>query len=76
MRGQEEYEAGPVPGSRSILLDRLLYYLHEFTWADELVVYGGSEEGAQKAAETLRIANFRKARILKGGFLGWMKEAA
>jgi len=76
VREPEEYEAGHVPGARSIPLDRLLYHLHEFTWADELVVYGGSEEGAQKAAETLCTANFRKTRILKGGFQAWMKEAA
>jgi molybdopterin/thiamine biosynthesis adenylyltransferase/rhodanese-related sulfurtransferase len=74
VRDGRDFAEGHIPGARSIPINRLAYYLHEFTWADQIVVYDGSGEESQKAVQTLRLANFRKVRTLKGGFIGWTKQ--
>jgi adenylyltransferase/sulfurtransferase len=71
---RQEYEAGHIPGARSIPLGELLFHLHEFSWADDLVVYSGREGRSREAAATLLSANFRKTRVLKGGFLAWAEQ--
>jgi sulfur-carrier protein adenylyltransferase/sulfurtransferase len=74
VRDGRDFAEGHIPGARSIPINRLAYHLHEFTWADQIVVYDGSGEESQKAVQTLRLANFRKVRTLKGGFIGWTKQ--
>jgi rhodanese-related sulfurtransferase len=76
VREPREYQAGHIPGAQPIPLGQLLHRLHEFTWADEIVVYGGADSRSAEAAEILRIANFRKTRILRGGFPTWRKQGA
>jgi molybdopterin/thiamine biosynthesis adenylyltransferase/rhodanese-related sulfurtransferase len=72
LRERGEFEASHIPGARSVPVDDLLYHLHEFTWADEIVIYGDLQEQTGQAIETLRIANFRKVRILEGGYQAWL----
>jgi molybdopterin/thiamine biosynthesis adenylyltransferase/rhodanese-related sulfurtransferase len=71
VREAQEYEAGHIPGAVAIPLGEILYHLHEFTWADDIVVYSGTDERAQEAAETLLRFNFRRTRVLKGGYPAW-----
>jgi len=71
VREPQERQAGYLPGARSVPLGELLYHLHEFSWADDIVVYSGADARAQEAVETLLGFNFRKTRMLKGGFAAW-----
>jgi molybdopterin/thiamine biosynthesis adenylyltransferase/rhodanese-related sulfurtransferase len=75
IREPEEFKEAHIPGARSIPLGELLFHLHEFTWADDIVVYGGPDGRAQQAAERLRKFKFRRTRVLEGGFHSW-REAA
>ncbi|MFB3923987.1 MAG: molybdopterin-synthase adenylyltransferase MoeB [Terriglobia bacterium] len=75
VREQSEFEAGHIDGARSIPAGQLLYHLHEFSWADEFVLYGGADARAEQAARTLARFNFRRTRVLAGGFAAW-REAA
>jgi len=74
LREPSEFAAGHIPGARSIPLGELLFRLHEFTWADDIVVYSHSDARSREAAETLWMANFRKGRVLKGGFRAWREQ--
>jgi molybdopterin/thiamine biosynthesis adenylyltransferase/rhodanese-related sulfurtransferase len=76
VREPQEVESGRIPGARSIPLRDLLFHLHEFSWADTLVVYSQSGARSREAAETLLNANFRKTRVLRGGFRAWQEQAA
>ena len=75
VREPEEFAKSHIPGARSIPLGELLFHVHEFTWADDIVVYSGADGRAQQAAERLRKFKFRRTRVLAGGFVGW-REAA
>lgn len=74
VREAADHCTGSIPGTRSIPLSELLYHLHDFTWADDIVVYGAADEHAQQAAETLQKFGFHKTRVLKGGFEAWSGE--
>lgn len=76
VRERREYAAGHIPGAQSIPLGDLLYHVHEFTWADDIVVYSDAGGRSKEAAEILLIANFRKTRILEGGYRAWRDVAA
>jgi molybdopterin/thiamine biosynthesis adenylyltransferase/rhodanese-related sulfurtransferase len=71
VREPAEYEAGHIPHGVSIPLGEILFHLHEFTWADDIVVYSGSDNRAREAAETLLRFNFRRTRVLQGGIDAW-----
>ena len=71
VREQGEFEKSHIPGARSIPLGELLYHVHEFTWADDIVVYSGADALAQQAAARLRQFKFRRTRVLTGGFQSW-----
>jgi len=73
-RAPEEYKAGHIPNAKSIPLSELLFHIHEFTWADDIVVYCGPDGRSREAAETLLKLNFRKTRLLKGGFSAWTEQ--
>lgn len=75
VREPQEFKAGRIPGARSIPLGDLLFHLHEFSWADTLVVYSQLGARSREAAETLLNANFRKTRILQGGFQAWIEQS-
>jgi len=75
LRAPKRSEAERIPGARPIPLPEVLFHLHEFTWADTLILYGESDEEAEEAAKTFRQANFRKTRVLKGGIAAWREEA-
>jgi adenylyltransferase/sulfurtransferase len=75
VRAPQEYEAGHIPGAVSIPLGEILFHLHEFTWADDIVVYSGADGRAQTAAETLLGFNFRRTRVLAGGFPAWTESS-
>jgi adenylyltransferase/sulfurtransferase len=71
VREPSEFEAGHIEGARSIPLGDLLYHLHEFSWADDIVVYGGADTRAEQAVRTLAKFNFRRTRVLAGGYATW-----
>jgi molybdopterin/thiamine biosynthesis adenylyltransferase/rhodanese-related sulfurtransferase len=75
VREPQEVEGGRISGARSIPLGDLLFHLHEFSWADTLVVYSQSGARSREAAEILLNANFRKTRLLQGGFRAWTEQA-
>jgi molybdopterin/thiamine biosynthesis adenylyltransferase/rhodanese-related sulfurtransferase len=75
VREPEEFKESHIPGARSFPLGELLYRLHEFTWADDIVVYGGADARAEQAAERLRKFKFRRTRVLEGGFQAWRQAA-
>ena len=75
VREREEFEEYHIPGARSVPLAELLFHVHEYTWADDIVVYSGDDTRAQQAAERLRKFKFRRTRVLTGGFTSW-REAA
>ena len=75
VREPAEYTDSHIPGARSIPLAELLFHVHEFTWADDIVVYSGADTRAQQAAERLRKFKFRRTRVLTGGFQSWLKAA-
>ena len=75
VREADEFLAGHIEGARSIPLGELLYHLHEFSWADDFVVYCGADTRAEQAARTLAKFNFRRTRVLTGGFPAWRKTA-
>jgi len=75
VREPNEFETGHIEGARSIPLGELLYHLHEFSWADDFVVYSGADTRAEQAVRTLAKFNFRRTRVLAGGFPAW-REAA
>jgi molybdopterin/thiamine biosynthesis adenylyltransferase/rhodanese-related sulfurtransferase len=75
VREPEEFEKSHIPGARSIPLAKLLFHVHEFTWADDIVVYSGADTLARQAAARLRQFKFRRTRVLAGGFTSW-REAA
>jgi len=75
VREPKEYQAGHIEGARSVPLGELLYHLHEFSWADDFVVYSGADTRAEQAARTLVKFNFRRTRVLVGGFPAWRKTA-
>ena len=71
VRSRARFEAGHIPGARSVPVDELPHHLHEFTWADEIVVYGDSDNQTQQALETLHLGKFSRTRVLRGGLQGW-----
>jgi molybdopterin/thiamine biosynthesis adenylyltransferase/rhodanese-related sulfurtransferase len=75
VREPQEVQSGQIPGALSIPLGNLLFHLHEFSWADTLVVYSQMGARSREAAEILLNANFRKTRVLRGGFRAWQEQA-
>jgi len=49
----------------------LLFRVHEFSWGDDIVVFGGNDSRPGAAAERLRKFNFRRTRVLQGGISAW-----
>lgn len=75
VREADEFQADHIEGARSIPLGDLLYHLHEFSWADDFVVYSGTDTRAEQAVRTLARFNFRRTRVLAGGFPAWQEAA-
>jgi molybdopterin/thiamine biosynthesis adenylyltransferase/rhodanese-related sulfurtransferase len=71
VREPGEFQAGHIEGARSIPLGELLFHLHEFSWADDFVVYSGADTRAEQAVRALAKFNFRRTRILAGGYPAW-----
>ena len=71
VRDTAEFDSGSIPGARSVPLSELLFHVHEFVWGDDIVVFGGADGRADAAAERLQKFNFRRTRVLQGGFKAW-----
>jgi rhodanese-related sulfurtransferase len=73
VRTPAEREAGHVPGSRHVELDRLPEAIHTLDPDRPVVLYcrGGSRQAM--AAEALAAAGW-DARVLEGGIVGWQEE--
>jgi adenylyltransferase/sulfurtransferase len=76
VRDRAEFQAGTIPGARSIPLPDLLNHVHLLAWGDEIVVFSGCDSNANSAAERLRKFNFRRTRVLHGGIDAWRTVAA
>ena len=76
VRDRTEFEAGTIPGARSVPVGELLHHVHTFMWGEEIIVFSAGDGRAQAAAERLRRFNFRKARVLVGGIGAWRSAAA
>jgi adenylyltransferase/sulfurtransferase len=75
VRERAEFEAGSLPGARSVPLSELLHYVHTLTWGEDIIVFSGGDGRANAAADRLRQFNFRKVRVLRGGIDGWQGTA-
>ena len=75
VRDAAEFESGSIPGARSAPLGELLFHVHEFSWGDDIVVFGEADTRAISAAERLRKFNFRRTRVLQGGISAWRDSA-
>lgn len=75
VRDAAEFDAGSIPGARSVPLSELLFHVHEFSWGDDIVVFGEGDSLATAAAERLRKFNFRRTRVLQGGIRAWRDSA-
>jgi len=74
VREPGQFAQGRIAKARSIPPESLLYRVHEFTWGDDIVIYGGPDCRSREAAETLRRFNFRRVRVLQGGFHAWTAQ--
>jgi len=75
VRDRAEFEAGTIPGARSVPVGELLHHVHTLMWGEEIIVFSGGDGRAQAAAERLRRFNFRKTRVLRGGIGAWTSAA-
>lgn len=75
VRDAAEFRSGSIPGARSAPLGELLFHVHEFSWGDDIVVFGGTDSRATSAVERLRQFNFRRTRVLQGGISAWRDSA-
>ena len=75
VRDAAEFVSGSIPGARSAPLGELLFHVHEFSWGDDIVVFGEADTRAISAAERLRKFNFRRTRVLQGGISAWRDSA-
>jgi hypothetical protein len=53
----------------------LLFHVHEFSWGDDIVVFGEHDSRPVAAVERLRKFNFRRTRVLQGGISAWSNSA-
>jgi adenylyltransferase/sulfurtransferase len=75
VRDRAEFEAGTIPGARSVTVGELLHHVHTLMWGEEIIVFSAGDGRAQAAAERLRRFNFRKTRVLVGGIGAWTSAA-
>src|SRR3954449_12659368 len=73
VRGDDEHEAGHIPGDRHIRFDRLREEIGTLDTSRPLVVYGRSGDRSGPAADALRASGF-DAYNVDGGAIAWTEE--
>jgi rhodanese-related sulfurtransferase len=71
--GDDEHEAGHIPGDRHIRFDRLKDEIGTLDTAKPLVVYCRSGDRSGPAADALRASGF-DAYNVDGGAIAWTEE--
>jgi rhodanese-related sulfurtransferase len=71
VRNKEDFEKGHIKGALALSLAELEKNKDKISAVKKVVVYGGNEDEAKKAAITLFDLNFFNAYILEGGFDAW-----
>lgn len=71
VRSKEDFQKGHIKGALALSLSELEKNKDKISAVKKVVVYGGSEDEAKKAAITLFDLNFFNAYILDGGLGTW-----
>jgi rhodanese-related sulfurtransferase len=73
VRGDDEHEAGHIPGDRHIRFDRLKDEIGTLDQSKPLVVYCRTGDRSGPAADALRASGF-DAYNVDGGAVGWTEH--
>jgi rhodanese-related sulfurtransferase len=73
VRGDNEHEAGHIPGDRHIRFDRLKDEAGTLDPGKPLLLYCRSGDRSSPAADALRASGFQAFNI-EGGLLGWVER--
>jgi hydroxyacylglutathione hydrolase len=71
VRGEEEWRAGHLPGSRNVPVGHLRQHLSEISMERPVIAYCQSGSRAAIAASVLAAEGFRDVRLFPGGFSEW-----